>query len=63
MIFYAFQLWNTYHSPESVIKMCRKSVENIGLGYLDLFLIHWPVAYVASIITNSYAIMIFFELY
>ncbi|XP_026477947.1 1,5-anhydro-D-fructose reductase-like isoform X2 [Ctenocephalides felis] len=45
-LFVTSKLWNTYHSPESVIKMCRKSVENIGLGYLDLFLIHWPVAYV-----------------
>lgn len=38
------QLWNTYHRPDMVIEGCKKSLENFGLEYLDLYLIHWPFA-------------------
>uniref|UniRef100_A0A5K3EYX0 Aldo_ket_red domain-containing protein n=1 Tax=Mesocestoides corti TaxID=53468 RepID=A0A5K3EYX0_MESCO len=36
---------NTFHRPEFVGPACRASLERLKLSYLDLYLIHWPVAY------------------
>merc|ERR1719369_601875 len=44
-IFVTSKLWNTKHNPEDVEKTCRKSLEDLGLDYLDLYLIHWPYAF------------------
>ncbi|KAH0535384.1 aldo-keto reductase family 1 member B1-like [Cotesia glomerata] len=44
-LFITSKLWNTYHKTESVEKGIRKSLTNFGLDYLDLYLIHWPIAY------------------
>lgn len=43
-LFIVTKLWNTFHEIEQVVPACRKSVENFGLKYVDLYLIHWPVA-------------------
>ena len=39
------QLWCDKHAPADVRKTCELSVKNFGLGYLDLYLIHWPMAF------------------
>lgn len=44
-IFIVTKLWNTDHEPEKVENACRRSRENLGLGYIDLYLMHWPTAY------------------
>ena len=36
------KLWNDSHSQEDVIKSCKKSLNDLGLDYLDLYLVHWP---------------------
>ena len=44
-LFITTKLWNTCHRKEKVVPTCKKSVENFGLDYVDLYLIHWPVSY------------------
>jgi diketogulonate reductase-like aldo/keto reductase len=34
------KVWNNHH--REVEKACRKSLEDLGIGYFDLYLVHWP---------------------
>lgn len=36
------KLWNDKHAEEDVIPACRRSLADLGLDYLDLYLVHWP---------------------
>ena len=38
------KLWNTFHAPEHVEEGFRKSLSDLGLDYLDLYLVHFPIA-------------------
>lgn len=44
-LFVVTKLWNTDHGPEKVEQACRRSCANLGLGYIDLYLMHWPTAF------------------
>jgi diketogulonate reductase-like aldo/keto reductase len=36
------KVWNNMHSPENVHESCRQSLSDLGLDYLDMYLVHWP---------------------
>ena len=43
-LFVTSKLWNNSHLYEDVEEAIDESLENMGLEYLDLYLMHWPVA-------------------
>ncbi|MAL59082.1 MAG: aldehyde oxidoreductase [Flavobacteriaceae bacterium] len=48
-IFITSKLWNDAHHQENVIPALKDSLQKLQLGYLDLYLIHWPVAFKAGV--------------
>ncbi len=43
-IFVVSKVWNSDQGYDSTLKAFDDSLERLGLDYLDLYLIHWPVA-------------------
>jgi alcohol dehydrogenase (NADP+) len=37
------KLWGNAHGRENVAAALKQSLRNLGLDYLDLYLIHWPI--------------------
>ena len=45
-MFVTSKLWNTDHHPDNVEIACRKTLNDLQLEYLDLYLVHWGVPFV-----------------
>ncbi|KAI1121949.1 NADP-dependent oxidoreductase domain-containing protein [Nemania abortiva] len=43
-LFIATKVWNHLHEPEDVKWSLENSLQNFGLDYIDLFIVHWPIA-------------------
>ncbi|MBT2640270.1 aldo/keto reductase [Bacillus sp. ISL-39] len=43
-LFITTKVWNSDQGYESTLQAFETSMEKLGLDYLDLYLIHWPVA-------------------
>lgn len=41
-LFITTKLWNSSHGYDEALRAFDKSMERLGLDYLDLYLIHWP---------------------
>lgn len=39
------KLWNNAHRREQVIPALKKTLADLQLEYLDLYLVHWPIAF------------------
>ena len=38
------KLWNTYHEPQHVRPAVERTLHDLGLDHLDLYLVHFPIA-------------------
>jgi alcohol dehydrogenase (NADP+) len=43
-LFLTSKLWNSKHAPKDVEPALRQTLSDLQVDYLDLYLIHWPVA-------------------
>ncbi|EEP80661.1 hypothetical protein UREG_05503 [Uncinocarpus reesii 1704] len=43
-LFITTKVWNHLHEPDEVKWSLENSLENLQLDYVDLFLVHWPIA-------------------
>jgi diketogulonate reductase-like aldo/keto reductase len=42
-IFITTKVWNSHQGYDSTLYACKGSLRRLGLSYIDLYLIHWPV--------------------
>jgi diketogulonate reductase-like aldo/keto reductase len=43
-----YQLWNCDHDADRVVAACKRTLAALRLEYLDLYLVHWPMAFKAG---------------
>ena len=48
-LFLTSKLWCSFHKPSRVREQCLVTINDLQCQYLDLFLIHWPFAFVDQV--------------
>ncbi len=48
-LFVTSKLWNNSHKKEQVLPALKRSLSDLKLEYVDLYLIHWPIAFKAGV--------------
>ncbi|KAI8879724.1 Aldo/keto reductase [Backusella circina FSU 941] len=44
-LFITTKLWRNFNEPHHVRPMFNRSLQNLGMDYVDLYLIHWPISF------------------
>lgn len=52
-LFVTSKLWNSFHAAEDVETAVRESLTALKLDYLDLYLIHWPIAHKPGVVFSE----------
>ncbi|XP_041986130.1 aldo-keto reductase AKR2E4-like isoform X2 [Aricia agestis] len=51
-VFVTTKLWNTHHQCDEVEEALRSQLNTLGLTYVDLYLMHWPMGFHSN---NTYS--------
>ena len=43
-LFITSKVWNTHHAKDDVKLACKRSIADLGVDYLDLYMVHFPIA-------------------
>ncbi|KAL9128234.1 MAG: hypothetical protein Q9217_003050 [Psora testacea] len=43
-LFLVSKLWNTFHDHDRVEPICRKQLQDWGIDYFDLYIVHFPIS-------------------